>query len=166
MPNVLVMECHLNTGQSNHLITSQMNTILFSYVLVLYLSYLKLWICSTKMRLAKIKVRSYLRPTIWILNHRKFELQIVWYSNVFCIQLVSIQIPTVFNWSAKPGDSLFEYWTPIVCDVQMNPVFWSLDGYCILIVDGHANSGLEIRTVLCKVWPEMLDIKCFGHLTI
>ena len=38
MPNGLVSECHLNTGQPNHLNTGQMDAILFSYVLVQYLN--------------------------------------------------------------------------------------------------------------------------------
>ena len=36
MPNGLVFECHLNTGQPNHLNTGQMDAILFSFVLVQY----------------------------------------------------------------------------------------------------------------------------------
>ena len=35
-PNSPVFECHLNTGQPDHLSTKQMDTILFSYVLVWY----------------------------------------------------------------------------------------------------------------------------------
>ena len=38
MPNGLVFECHLNTGQPNHLNTGQMDNIIFSYVLVWYLN--------------------------------------------------------------------------------------------------------------------------------
>ena len=34
MPNGLVFECHLNTGQPDHLNTKQMDSILFSYVMV------------------------------------------------------------------------------------------------------------------------------------
>ena len=36
MPNGLVFECHLNTGQPTHLNLVQMDDILFSYVLVWY----------------------------------------------------------------------------------------------------------------------------------
>ena len=38
MPNGMVVECHLKTGQPNHLNTGQMGAILFSYVLVQYLN--------------------------------------------------------------------------------------------------------------------------------
>ena len=36
MPDGTVFDCHLNTGQPNHLKTRQMDPILFSYVLVQY----------------------------------------------------------------------------------------------------------------------------------
>ena len=60
----------------------QIDTILFYYVLVWY---------------------SNGRPTTWISNHLKSELQKVWYSksfrysNVSGIQMVCIQIPTVYK---------------------------------------------------------------------
>ena len=38
MSNGLVFECHLNTGQPDHLNARQMDAILFSYVLVQYLN--------------------------------------------------------------------------------------------------------------------------------
>ena len=38
MPNGPVFECYLNTGQPDHLNTGQMDTILYSYVLVQYLN--------------------------------------------------------------------------------------------------------------------------------
>ena len=45
-PNGLVFECHLNTGQPNHLNTRLMKAILFSYVMVhlVVLLWLGVWI--------------------------------------------------------------------------------------------------------------------------
>ena len=74
MPNGPVFECHLNTGQPDHLNAEQMDAILFSYELVQY---------------------SNGRLTIQIPNHFKSKLKKVWYSNVSGIQVVGIQIPTV-----------------------------------------------------------------------
>ena len=36
MPNGPALQCHLNTGQPDHLKTGQMDAILFSYILVWY----------------------------------------------------------------------------------------------------------------------------------
>ena len=62
----------------------QMDAILFSDALVLYFNG---W--SSIEDITR-------RPAIWIPNHLKSKLQKVWYSNVSSIQMVSIQIFTVF----------------------------------------------------------------------
>ena len=82
MPNGLVLESHLNTGQCNHLNTRQMDATFFSYVLVWYSN-----------------GRASTQPQIDHLNTEPFEIRIQkgWYSNVSGIQMVSIQIPTVLR---------------------------------------------------------------------
>ena len=83
MPNGLVFKCHLNTGEPNHFNTRQMEAIMLFYVLVQYSNgHYSTWDITH-------------RPTIWILDHLKFELKKFRYSNVSSIQMVSIQIPNV-----------------------------------------------------------------------
>ena len=75
MSNSPVFECHLNTGQPNHLNARQMDAILFSYVLILYSSGQSSTQDSKQTR------------------NLKSELQKVWFSNVTTIKMVGIQIP-------------------------------------------------------------------------
>ena len=71
MPNGLVFECHLNTGQPNHLNIRQMDAILFPYPLVWYSN-----------------CQSSTDPT--------FECQTIWNLN---FNMFGIQMFLVFNWS-------------------------------------------------------------------
>ena len=84
MPNGLVFECHLNTGQPNHLNTGQMAAILF----------LMYWSGARMVRLVHM--------TAFHLNTKSFEIRTSksWYSNVSGIQMVGIQIPTVFSYAS------------------------------------------------------------------
>ena len=103
------MVWYLNTGQPNHLNTGQTDATLFSYELVWYLNG---W--SSTWRMAH-------KATIWIPNHLKSELWNVRYSYVSGIQMISIQIPTVFfetcygfTWSAEDLEYSLrtaEWWT-------------------------------------------------------
>ena len=77
MPIGPVFECHLNTGQQDHLNTGQMDATMFSFLLVRYSN-----------------GRSSTRTVSDHLNTKPFEFQT---SNVSGIQVVCIQIPTVFQ---------------------------------------------------------------------
>ena len=66
MPNGLVFECHLNTGQPNHLNTAQMDAILFSYVLVWYSND---WSSTGVLNLGYLSPRGYTK--------RSSEMQII-----------------------------------------------------------------------------------------
>ena len=69
LPSVPVFECHLITGQPNHLNTGQIDLILFSYVLVWYLNE----------RSSTYNILD--RPTIWYPNFKSFLFKYFQYSN-------------------------------------------------------------------------------------
>ena len=56
---------------------------------------------------------------VWILNHLKFEIQKVWYSNDSSFQMVSIQIPTVLNLQPHPWTKIITRWVR-----RRNPGDW------------------------------------------